>query len=352
MDLLSVVEKFCIEGKVVSIAPMGSGHINTTFLVQTDKVKYTLQRINSSIFKNVEALIDNIDKTTSHIVKKRQSVALVKAKTGNKFVLEDGSYYRLYNYFDGYCIDRVSNAENMQSAGEAFGQFQMDLQDFKGELADTIPNFHNTRKRYQNFQNSLLKASKEGSERVFIAKTTIEDYLSREIYCDKVSNLLASGALPLRVTHNDTKINNIVFDEMTNKPTCIIDLDTVMYGSLLYDFGDAIRSGGVSTKEDEKDTSIINLNLDFFAAFAKGFLEKTKTFITQQEVDLLAFSAILMTYECGMRFLNDYIDNDIYFRISYPDQNLARGKAQMALVIDMEKKLNKMKEIIKNLWNN
>lgn len=352
MDLLSVLNKFYIVGKVACVAPMDSGHINTTFLVETDKAKYTLQKINSSIFLNVDALISNIDKVTSHISAKRQSVSLVLAKTGQKYIIEEGEYYRLYNYFDGYCIDKVDNAEDMRCAGEAFGQFQADLQDFSGTLIDTIPNFHNTPQRFANFQQSIAKAATDAVDRSVIAKRDIEAYLDRASYCNIVTNLLGSGDLPVRVTHNDTKINNIVFDITTNKPICVIDLDTVMYGSLLYDFGDAIRSGGVGTKEDEADTSMISLNEEFFTAFAKGFLSKTKHTITQKEVSLLAFSAILMTYECGMRFLTDYLDKDIYFKISYPEQNLVRARAQMALVVDMENKLDKMKEIIKDLWNN
>ncbi len=352
MDLLSVVNNFFIEGKVVSIVPIGSGHINTTFLVTTDSKKYTLQSINNNVFKDVESLIDNINAVTKHIMSKREYFELVSAKNGKKYAESNGEFYRMFDFFEGCCLDKVSSKEDMFFAGEAFGQFQADLQDFDGQLFETIPNFHDTPKRFENFQKSLLKASKEGSERVFIAKKDIEEYISREHYCDKITRGLSDGSLPLRVTHNDTKINNIIFDKETKKPVCVIDLDTVMKGSLLYDFGDAIRSGGVVTKEDEVDTSIIALNEELFSAFSKGFLSKTREIITQSELDLLAFSAILMTFECGMRFLTDYLDNDIYFKTSYSDQNLVRARSQMALVIDMEKKYKKMKEIIEQIWKN
>lgn len=352
MDLLSAVNNFFMEGKVVSIVPIGSGHINTTFLVTTDQKKYTLQNINNNVFKNIDLLIDNINAVTKHILGKRHYFELISAKNGKKYAEHEGKYYRMFDFFEGYCIDKVSCSQDMFFAGEAFGQFQADLQDFDGQLFETIPNFHNTPKRYENFQKSLLKASKSGSNRVFIAKTDIEKYIEREHYCSQITDKINNGSLPLRVTHNDTKINNIVFDENTQRPICVIDLDTVMQGSLLYDFGDAIRSGGVVTEEDERDTDIIALNEEFFTAFAKGFLSKAQYFITEAERDLLAFSAILMTYECGMRFLTDYLDNDIYFKISYSDQNLVRARSQMALVVDMEKKYDKMKEIIRRLWEN
>ncbi len=349
MDMLSVINNFIVEGKVVSVVPMGSGHINTTFLVTTDKKKYTLQKINHKVFTNVDALIDNIDKITRFISNKRCSVELIYTKDYSKYAYDGESYYRLFNFFEGYCIDKVEKEEDMYAAGLAYGKFQADLRDFKDDLYDTIPNFHNTLVRYENFRKALENAS---PERAVIAKYEIEEYLNRYRYADVVINKIKSGDIPIRVTHNDTKINNIVFNKVTNEPICVIDLDTVMKGCLLYDFGDAIRSGGVDTEEDEKDISKVSLKENYFGAFAKGFLQETKDFITDEERFLLAFSAILMTYECGMRFLTDYLNGDIYFKTKYAEHNLVRARTQLALVMDMERKLLNMEKILEDIWKN
>lgn len=347
MDILSVLNNFIIEGKVVSVVPMGSGHINTTFLVTTNKKKYTLQRINSTVFTNVDALIDNIDKITKFISKKRRSVELIYAKNYSKYFFDGKDYYRLFTFFEGYCIDRVEKEEDMYAAGIAYGQFQADLQDFTQDLYDTIPNFHDTSKRYDNFRKALEVAA---PERAVLAKKEIKEYLDRFSYANIVVNKLERGEVPVRVAHNDTKINNVVFDKTTNAPICVIDLDTVMNGCLLYDFGDAIRSGGVDTEEDEKDISKVRLIENYFEAFAKGFLEVTKGFITEEERSLLAFSAILMTYECGMRFLTDYLNGNIYFKTKYEEHNLDRARTQLALVMDMETKLQNMEKILEDIW--
>lgn len=233
-------------------------------------------------------------------------------------------------------------------SGVAFGKFQKLLADFPADsLYETIPDFHNTEKRYRTEFLPAVENNLSGRKNTCLGE--IEFVKAREEYCSRFVNMIAQGKLPLRVTHNDTKLNNVLFDEKTDKAICVIDLDTIMPGLALYDFGDSIRFGANTASEDEKDLSRVSVNLEYFEAYAKGFLSEVGSDFVQAEIDNLAFASILMTFECGMRFLTDYLNGDIYFKTAYPEHNLVRAKDQFTLVADMEKHLDEMEEIIKNL---
>lgn len=341
-----VIKNFLIEGEIVSCEPMGMGHINKTFLLVTDRRKYTFQRINNEVFTDVEGMMRNIDAVTRHISKKRPSVMPIRTKENKLYVYDGEHYYRMMNFFDGIVKERAESAEDTFIAGQGFGQFQADLSDFDGKLNETIKNFHDTTTRYSAFC-SVLKSGKALPERLKYAEKMIEKYLSRKNYCDILISPLKSGRVPVRVTHNDTKINNLVLDKKTGEALCVIDLDTVMQGTLLFDFGDAIRMASSYSAEDERDICKIRFETELFEGFLKGFSEKLGKNITENEIKLLADSAKVMTYECGMRFLADYLSGDVYFRdVRYPEHNFVRAASQMALLEDMERKFDIMEKIV------
>lgn len=353
IDLRKVLFKFNID---VNAVPYGEGHINDTYFAQVEGDRYILQRINTNVFREPERVMENIVAITKHLRGKivdrggdpnRETLTFVKTIDKNTFCrAEDGNYFRMYRFVeDTVSYQSVKNAELFYNSAKAFGRFQNDLADFPAEeLFETIPNFHDTRIRFDN----LLKAIEENSAcRKDEVGAEIEFALSRQKYTGVVVDAIAAGEVPLRVTHNDTKLNNVLFDKRTDEGICVIDLDTVMPGSLLYDFGDSIRFGASTAAEDEKDLDKVQCDLTLFEAFTKGFLEELKGVITPKEVELLAFSAILMTYECGIRFLTDYLNGDTYFKIHYPTQNLDRCRTQFKLVADMEKKMEQMNEIVK-----
>lgn len=345
-DLKTVAEKFEIEGKVIDCCPMGCGHVNKTYLLTTDLKKYTLQQINNNIFKDVNAIMENIVAVTEHINKKRLSVRVIKTLDGKAYYTDGRDYFRVMTYFDGIVKNRSENAEDMLIAGRGFGRFQVDLSDYKGKLNVTIPDFHNTPKRFGAFLKAVEESERSGfSERKKAAFELISEYLARKNTVESLTKPLNDGKIPVRVTHNDTKINNIVLDGSGKKPLCVIDLDTVMEGSLLFDFGDAIRSGGTAAAEDERDLSKVKFEKEHYSAFLEGFGGELKNVISENERKLLALSARIMTYECGMRFLTDYLQGDVYFKTAYPDHNLVRAASQMALVKDMERQFEKMERV-------
>ena len=359
MDIQNVVNNFDFVGSYVSSEPYGMGHINDTFAVTMQLAnggtrRYILQRMNNNIFKNIEGLMGNLEKVTSHlkaVVSKRggdvdkEILQIVKTKNDKAFFVDDeGAYWRAYTLIEntiGYAI--AEDDAMFEDAGLAFGTFIRDLSDFPAaELFEVIPNFHNTVSRFADFKKAVAVNYKNRCESV---KDEIDFVLSREKYCNKVVDMLNAGKLPLRVTHNDTKLNNVLMDKDTNRAVCVIDLDTIMPGSLLYDFGDAIRSGCNTGLEDEPDLSKVAFDINLFERFTKGFLEGLGDNITAEERDLLPFSAILMTYECGMRFLGDYLSGDTYFKIQYDDHNLVRARTQFKMVKDMEEQLPEMLDI-------
>ena len=346
-----IIKKFSIETDVV---PYGNGHINDTYLCDV-KPGYILQKINTNVFKNPEEVMSNIIRVTRFLGNiitenggdsKRETMNVIKTRDGHDFYkIDDNTYFRMYDYIENTVThETVENPMQFFEAGKAFGKFQKMLNDFPAdELFETIVDFHNTPVRVaqlekaieNNYQNRLEQISEE----IEIAKKYSK-------YAPLIVDSIASGEIPLRVTHNDTKLNNILFDKDTDEAVCVIDLDTVMQGSLLYDFGDALRFGASSGTEDEKDLSKIWFDLDKFEHFAKGFLGEMKGSLTPKEIELLAESALILTYECGIRFLADYLNGDTYFKTKYPTHNLDRARTQLKLVVDIESKFDEMKKII------
>jgi len=341
-ELTSALEKFGI-ADVFSCRKIGNGHINDTFLVKTAEKKFTFQRINTSVFRDVDRLMDNVVRVTDHIAKKAFTVRPLPAADGKFYVRRNDGAYRLMTYAEGEIRENISSSDDMETVGKGFGRFQLFLSDFDGLLYDTIPNFHNTPIRYVNF---LRSASKE-TERREKANKLIEEYVLLKNLSAVVTDPLYRGKIPLRVVHNDTKINNLVIKD--GEPVCAIDLDTVMNGSLLYDFGDAVRSGGTVCAEDG-DPSTAKLDIELFESFCKGFLTCGLQ-ITENERKLLPVSPALLSYECGMRFLTDYLDGDVYFGAAYPEQNLVRAANQLALAKDILKKTEEVTKIVDGFFN-
>lgn len=358
---LEAMNAFDLAGECISCESYGNGHINDTFLVickgeNGEQVKYIAQRMNHEVFKKPDELIENIAGVTRHLGKKiehaggdktRETLTLVKTKTGEDMYCDSiGSYWRVYLFIDnGTCFDLVEKPEHFYQSGVAFGQFQNLLADFPAaNLHETIVDFHNTKKRYENF----IKAVEEDvCGRAEAVKDEIEFIKARKADTEVCTDLLAKKALPIRVTHNDTKLNNVMIDNDSGKGICVLDLDTVMPGLSMNDFGDSIRFGASTAKEDEKDLSKVSMDLGLFEEYTKGFLSACGEALTKLEKEMLPFGAKIMTFECGMRFLTDYLQGDVYFRTHYETQNLDRCRTQLKLVSDMEHKWDKMAEIIR-----
>jgi len=359
-DFQKVIGNFKITGNVVSCERYGEGHINETYLAVVEnegvQTKYILQKINKNLFKEVDKLMNNIRLVTEHTRKKiaerggdpdRESLSVVYAKDGKPYYYSEeyDEYFRVYIFItDAIAHQKEERAGQFYQSAVAFGEFANMLADFDAsQLYEVLPDFHNTAKRFNDFKASLA-ADKLG--RAAGVQEEINFVLEREKYCKSLVNLIKTGQMPLKVTHNDTKLNNVMLDEKTDKPVAVIDLDTVMPGTICYDFGDSIRFGCNTAAEDEKDLSKVNFNINLFEEYTKGYLSSLGESITQVEKDNLAFGAILMTYECGMRFLADYLDGDIYFRTHREGHNLDRARTQFKLVSDMEKCLEDMKGIV------
>ena len=346
-----VIKEFCLDGAAVSCERYGCGHINVTYLVVTQTGRrYILQKINNSIFKDVPGLMGNIAGVTKYLRKiisdPRGVLTLVPTTDGADYLQdENGGFWRVYDFVEqSICLQSPECADDFYQSAVAFGAFQQQLKDFPAEtLCEVIPNFHNTVDRYRIFKEALAA---DVCGRAASVKAEIEFALAREQEAGTLVNMLAEGKLPLRVTHNDTKLNNVMLDEATRKPLCVIDLDTVMPGLSLYDFGDSIRFGAATAPEDEKDLSKMVMDLGLFETYTKGFLSACPG-LTENERDMLPMGAKLMTLECGVRFLTDYLSGDTYFRTHYEGQNLDRCRTQFKLVADMEGKWNEMKRIVK-----
>ena len=337
--------------------PYGNGHINDTFLVETDR-RYILQRMNHSIFPHPDQMMENIMGVTAHIRAKaaargadtaRATLNILPAPDGKPYFRDSiGSWWRLMEFTERTITrEAVSCAEDFYICARAFGQFQQQLADFPAEnLYEIIPNFHNTPRRFENLCRAV---EKDAYGRVAETRAEIEFAMARRDFAATLENAHAAGTLPLRVTHNDTKLNNILFDETSGEAVCVVDLDTVMPGYSVTDFGDSIRFGANTAAEDETDLSKVSLDLSLFEAYAKGFLEGCGGRLTDTEIDLLPVGAMMMTFECGMRFLTDYLEGDTYFKIHRPKHNLERCRDQFALLADMERKKAQMDAIIARL---
>ncbi len=348
MEQLSLAKQFHIKGTPVSCQPLGHGHINQTFKVITDASVYVLQHINKYVFTNPPQLMDNANRVTSFIRRKGSTaLCFIEASNGD-FCYQDeaGEYWRCYECVDGFCMDAPETAEDFYQSALAFGQFQDLLSDFPAEtLYETIPNFHNTPDRFRQLKEAIAADS---MGRLATAKAEVDFYLANEAMGCRLQQMLDAGELPLRVTHNDTKLNNVLLDSKTHKPLCVLDLDTVMPGLSAYDYGDSIRFGATTAAEDEPDASKMQLDMGLFRIYTKGFLEAAPS-LTDMEVKVLPLGAFTMTLECGSRFLKDYLEGDKYFRVAYPTHNLVRARTQMALCADMLKHWDEMNAIVEQM---
>ena len=303
--------------------------------------------------------MSNVEKVTHFIRKKARecgkdpekcTLKFLSTKSGKKYAIYKDSAYRMYRYIDGvYTIEKMENPESFYHSGIAFGEFAEMLKDFDAsQLVETIKNFHNTVSRFRDFEKAVENDAAGRAADVFEEIKFVKD---RESFTSLFVEQLENGSLPLRVTHNDTKLNNVLMDEKTGLPVAVIDLDTVMPGSYLYDFGDAIRFGATKAAEDEKDLSIVNFEIDLFEKFAKGYLEMCGSSLTDTEIEMLPYASIMLTLECGMRFLGDYLNGDIYFKIHREGHNLDRARTQFKLVSDMEKNVDNMRAVINKILN-
>ncbi|MBA4347819.1 MAG: mucin desulfatase [Clostridiales bacterium] len=345
----SVLSSFALSCAPVSSEPYGRGHINGTQLVVcADGARYILQHINTTVFRYPEALMQNIELVTAHLRKRisdpRGVLRLVPALDGKHFVVENGEYWRVYELVENsVCYQSADRALFYESA-VAFGRFQNQLADFPAEqLTETIPQFHDTPVRYATFRQAIAENAANQRDKV---QREIDFVLSREAFAHTLTDLQAAGELPLRVTHNDTKINNVLFDASTNKALCVIDLDTVMPGLSVTDFGDAIRFGASTAAEDERDLSLVHFDLGLYETYVRGYLSTCGESLTKTEKAMLPIGAKMMTLECGMRFLTDHLAGDRYFHVSREGQNLDRAHTQFRLVEEMENNWQQMHKIV------
>ncbi|MEG1992877.1 MAG: aminoglycoside phosphotransferase family protein [Acetivibrio sp.] len=354
------LNNFQFQGQFMDVRPYGSGHINDTFLVTMKEKKaerhYILQKMNRSIFKSPEELMENIINVTSHLRNKiierggnpdRETLNLVLTTEGKKYYIDkQGEYWRAYIFIeDAVSFDLVENPHDFYQSAVAFGHFQRLLSDFPADtLHETIVGFHDTENRFEVFKEVIKK---DIMKRAGFVSEEINFVLEREELVHSLCQMRKNGELPLRVTHNDTKLNNIMIDNETGKGICVIDLDTVMPGLTAHDFGDSIRFGASTAPEDEVDLEKVECDLSLFELYTKGFIEGCAGSLTPKELEVLPLGSMTMTFECGMRFLTDYLQGDTYFKIHRPDHNLDRCRTQFKLVSDMESKLNEMKEIVK-----
>ena len=345
-NITEIAEKFMLEGTLISVEAHGCGHINQTYLLSTTVKRYILQRI-SDIFE-AEGLMKNVQAVTVYIREKtgdpKSSMTVIPTRDGKLFYKAETGNYRVYEYIeDSIALQNIECAEDFYESAIAFGTFQEQLSDFPAQtLTEPIPNFHNTIDRYRLFHEAL---SKDALGRAKCVKGEIAFALAREEEAGTLQRMRESGELPLRVTHNDTKLNNVLLDAKTRKVKCVIDLDTVMPGLSLYDFGDSIRFGAATAAEDEVDLAKMTINLDLFRVYTEGFLKACST-LTSREIEMLPMGAKIMTLECGVRFLTDYLEGDHYFRIHRENHNLDRARTQFRLVASMEENWDKMHQIV------
>jgi Ser/Thr protein kinase RdoA (MazF antagonist) len=356
----SIVAQFMFEGEFLDVRRCGIGHINGTYAARFRKPdgsvdRYILQRINHGVFKHPEELMHNIEKVTVHLRQKiiaaggdtqRETLNLIPTVDGQSFYrTAEGNYWRGYVFIEGArTYPAVEHPDHFHHAGRAFGRFLELVSDLPPEqLYETIPDFHHTRRRFEALVQSVERDVKN---RARLVRAEIGFVERRAKKTSVLVDLLARGELSRRITHNDTKFNNVMIDDATGEGICVVDLDTVMPGLALYDFGDAIRSGANPATEDERDLARVSMDLDLYDRFARGYLETAHDFLTHTEVAYLPFSAWLMTLECGMRFLADYLDGDVYFGVHRPRHNLDRCRTQFKMVQDMEAKFDRMVRIV------
>lgn len=358
-EIKNILPHFNFKGRYQNVRELTSGNVNNTFLLEyrdgAQQRFYTLQHINTYVFKSPRGVMENIQKVTNHLRQsilrsngnpERQVLELILTTSGDIMYNDgDGGIWRAYSYIaDALALDIVQTHEQMEEIGHGFGRFQRFLADFSAdELFVTIPNFHHTTKRFYSFVRSV---DEDKAKRVSEVEEEIEFMFERRKMMGSIVKMLNEHQIPLRVTHNDTKANNVLLDEQTGKALCIIDLDTVMPGSSLYDYGDAVRFGASTAKEDEEDIRKIGLDMEKTRAFTRGFIAETAGFLTLEELQNLPLGIEVITCELAMRFLTDYIDGDLYFKVNSPQHNLIRARAQIALLKDIEKKEQELNELV------
>lgn len=355
-----VIANFRYEGILVDERPYGSGHINDTYLLTFDiadmgKRKVILQRMNKDVFANPVELMENIVGVTSHLRKKiienggapdRETLNVIPTVAGTPYYVDSkGEYWRSYKFItDATSYDKVEKPEHFYQSAVAFGNFQCLLADYPAEtLHETIKGFHDTRARFAAFKKAV---EEDAFGRAAGVRKEIDFVLERENVANYFSELMERGEIPIRVTHNDTKFNNIMIDNKTGKGICVIDLDTVMPGLAMNDFGDSIRFGASTASEDELELDKVSCSMELFELYAKGYIEGCNGKLTKREIELMPMGAKVMTFECGMRFLMDYLQGDIYFKIHRERHNLDRSRTQFKLVADMEEKWDTMQRIM------
>ena len=362
-ELQNIAEKFAIRGDITAITQINKGYINRTYKVETlsdtgNVHKYTLQRINTNVFPDVDALMENFKLTTRHLYGrlllpgrgKQGSVQQFRAaKDGRSYLKDDSGCWRMLTHFDNvYSLDIPDRPETFYHAGRAFGMFLKEMKDVDAkDIKEVIPNFHNTKSRYLDLEKAIEADVKGRVKQVTAEIQFVRDRADR---FGIISDALESGRIPTRVCHNDCNLNNILFDNTTHLPVAIIDLDTVMPSSALYDYGDSMRIGTNTAKDDEKDLSKVSCNLSLYEQYARGYLEACGDVLTAEELALLPFASLIITAEDGIRFLADHINGDTYYNIYYPGQNLDRARTQLKLLADMEKKLPQIKQILRNIY--
>ncbi len=354
----TILAAFPFPGEIVSCERYGNGHINETYCVvcrtEDGLCRFILQGLSLAAFPEQDKVMENMAAITSFLAKKiasqggdptRETLTLIPTRSGDThFTAPNGQAWRLTPFIEDTLALEDATPELFEACARSFGRFQYMLGDYPAAtLHETIHRFHDTENRLRNFLTALEKDALGRAKEI---QPEIDFVLARKDDCSVAVNALKEGILPLRVTHNDTKLSNILFDAKTGEGICVIDLDTTMPGLSIYDFGDSIRSGAHHSREDEADLSKVELDLDLFDCYTRGFLAGANHSLTPAELEFLPWGAKLMTLECGIRFLTDYLEGDTYFRIHYPDQNLRRCRTQFALVQSMEEKFDKMAAIV------
>lgn len=362
--LQHIAKQFVIQGDITSIAEIKRGYINTTYKVETlskhgNKHQYILQRINTNVFPDVDSLMSNFQLTTRLLYEKlhlpghhkRGTVQTIRPTLdGKPYFKDDSGSWRLMTYFNHvYSLDIPEDPKVFYYTGVSFGQFIKVMNALDPALIkEVIPNFHNTKSRYLDLEKAIVA---DPQKRVESVSEEIAFIRARTELFGKITDALESGRIPTRICHNDCNLNNILFDKETNLPVAIIDLDTVMPSSPLYDFGDSMRIGTNTAKDDEKDLSRVSCSLTLYEMYARGYLESCGDILTKEELMLLPYAALVITAEDGIRFLMDHINGDTYYRIDYPGQNLDRARTQLKLLSDMEQKLPEIKRILQRIYD-
>ena len=360
MDVYNIASKFNIEGTIKSIEPFGGGHINDTFCIKTEfndqQPQYILQNVNRYVFKDIDGLMSNISIVTKHIRNKlklqhvpdyvRRSVELFNTME-NKLYEEDdkGLCWRLFNFIEDHVVyDTAPNIEIAYEGARMFGQFLHQLSDLDpGNIVETIPDFHNIKFRLSNLEKSIKEDAVKRASQV---QKEIDFVRSRYEIMSVIQNQGEKGLIPFRIVHNDTKINNVLFDK-ENKGLCIVDLDTIMPGYVHYDFGDGVRTCANTGEEDDADLKNVSYNLEMYRAFTAGYIDSVSSILTESERSTMAYAALLFPFIMGVRFLTDFIAGDVYYKTGYEDHNKVRAKAQLKLAEDGELKLDELKRIVK-----